>query len=458
MNDDPSPAPAGVLSPPAAVFLLLLFFLIGALFALSESAVNTTGESRVKKDKESGDPRAARFLDYLTQSETFASPLQFGMMLVGFFAVGVSVVAFVPLLDDVFHHIFGIPLLPAALLSTLLLILVCSLLFLTLADFLPKKLTQLVITKDPARSYRLVGLIRCLAGSMRPVMAFCDLISNGLLRLLGHDPKDLAEIVTEEEILHMVGEGEEHGVIEEDERDIIENVFDFNDTDIGEVMTHRTEICAVSEGSDISEVAAVAVEEGFSRILVYGEDIDDVRGILYVKDLLPYIGAPIPETVQLPALLRPAYFVPESKKCSQLFKELKAKRIQIAVVVDEYGGTAGLITLEDLVESIFGSIQDEFDDEEEAVLQVSDDEMAVSGTTPVDEISELTGVSLPEGDYDTIGGLVTELLGYLPKESEHPTVTVKGLSITVLQVEDQRLERLLISKSPGAEPAAEKEA
>lgn len=458
MNDDPSPAPAGVLSTPAALLLLLLFFLIGALFALSESAVNTMSESRVEKDKESGDARAARFLEYLTASETFASPLQFGLMLVGFFAVGTSVVAFVPLLDDVFHSMFGIPLLPAALLSTLLLILVCSLLFLTLADFLPKKLTQLVIAQDPPRSYRLVGLIRCLAGSMRPVMAFCDLISNGLLRLLGRDPKDLAETVTEEEILHMVGEGEERGVIEEDERDIIENVFDFNDTDIGEVMTHRTEICAVAEDTDIAEVAAVAVEEGFSRILVYGEDLDDVRGILYVKDLLPYIGVPIPETVQLPALLRPAYFVPESKKCSQLFKELKAKRIQIAVVVDEYGGTAGLITLEDLVESIFGSIQDEFDDEEDAVFRVSDSEMAVSGTTPVDEISELTGVTLPEGDYDTIAGLVTELLGYLPKESEHPTVEVKGLLITVLRVEGQRLERLLISKKPEPETKEEKNA
>ena len=159
----------------------------------------------------------------------------------------------------------------------------------------------------------------------------------------------------------------------------------------------------------------------------------------------------MPSFIHLRDMLRPAYFIPESKKCSQLFREFQERRIQIAVVVDEYGGTAGLITLEDLIESILGNIQDEYDNEAEEIFRVSENEFTVDGTTSIDEISDLTGVELPEGDYDTIAGLVTDLLGRIPKEGEHPSVQVKNLDITVLSVEDQRLSRLLIVRGEPAE-------
>ena len=151
-------------------------------------------------------------------------------------------------------------------------------------------------------------------------------------------------------------------------------------------------------------------------------------------------------------MVRPAYFIPETKKCSQLFKELKERRLQIAIIVDEYGGTAGLVTLEDLMESIFGNIQDEYDNEQEEIFRVSENEFTVDGTTSIDEISDLTDTELPEGDYDTIAGLVTDLLGRIPKENEHPSVQVCGLTITVLEIEDQRLSRLLIVKNDPGNP------
>ena len=165
----------------------------------------------------------------------------------------------------------------------------------------------------------------------------------------------------------------------------------------------------------------------------------------------------MPEFIKLSDMLRPAYFIPETKKCSQLFKELKERRLQIAVIVDEYGGTAGLITLEDLVESILGNIQDEYDNEEEEILQVSENEFTVDGTTSIGEISDLTGVELPEGDYDTIAGLVTDLLGRIPKEDETPCVQIRNLTITVLEIEDQRLARLHITRSDPAEISHEEE-
>lgn len=263
--------------------------------------------------------------------------------------------------------------------------------------------------------------------------------------------KFAADNVTEEEILQMVGEGEEHGVIEETEKDMITNILDFNDTTAGETMTHRTDISAVEDTEPIAAAVEVAVENGYSRVPVYHEDIDSIVGICYVKDLLPYVGKELPDFIKLTDLMRPAYFVPESKKCSQLFHELTERKVQIAVVVDEYGGTAGIITLEDLVESILGNIQDEYDHEVDEIHRVSETEFTVDGTASIDEISDLTGVELPEGDYDTIAGLVTERLGYLPKEGEHPKVSVAGLSITVLEVEDQRLSRLFLVKEPSAE-------
>ena len=176
-------------------------------------------------------------------------------------------------------------------------------------------------------------------------------------------------------------------------------------------------------------------------------DIDTIVGICYVKDFLPYVNQPVPDFIHLKDMVRPAYFIPETKKCSQLFKELKERRLQIAIIVDEYGGTAGLVTLEDLMESIFGNIQDEYDNEQEEIFRVSENEFTVDGTTSIDEISDLTDTELPEGDYDTIAGLVTDLLGRIPKENEHPSVQVCGLTITVLEIEDQRLSRLLIVKN-----------
>ena len=451
MNDDPYGTAMQTAFPlSTAITLLLLFFVLGALFAMCESAVNSANEARVKKDAENGGRRAKKFLHYLDENESFASPLQFGMMLMAFFAVGCSVLGFTPRLMPTF---LGLDLLPAAavILSAAICLLACSALFLVVSDFIPKKFVAHKAVGNMHYSYKLVGMIRTLSAVMRPFMKLCDLISDGFMRLFGNDPEALDETVTEEEILHIVDEGEELGVIEENDRDMITNILDFNDTTVTEIMTHRTDICAIEENATIDEVAALAADEGFSRLPVYREDIDTIVGICYVKDFLPYIGKPVPEFIKLSDMLRPAYFIPETKKCSQLFKELKERRLQIAVIVDEYGGTAGLITLEDLVESILGNIQDEYDNEEEEILQVSENEFTVEGTASIGEISDLTGVELPEGDYDTIAGLVTDLLGRIPKEDENPCVQIKNLTITVLEIEDQRLARLHISRS---EPAA----
>lgn len=432
----------------ALSFLLLLY---AALYAAAESALSALSPSQLKKDGEP-EKKSKKLLKAMETLEWTVSPLQAGLLFSGLFgAVLWCAGLFDPLcglLSAVGHPVLR------GFLACVLAAFFYILIFTVFGDLLPKKAAR----RAPQRFvFRRAGLISFLSGTTRPFLLLCAHIANGILRLCRIDPHSLVNEVTEEEILQMVGEGEEKGVIEETEKDMIANILDFNDTTAEETMTHRTDIIAVADDAPIAEVVEAAVENGCSRVPVYHEDIDSVVGICYVKDLLPYVGRDLPEFVKLTDMMRPVYFVPETKKCSQLFTEMTERKVQIAIVVDEYGGTAGLVTLEDLVESIVGNIQDEYDHEEEEIHRVSETEFTVDGSTSIDEISDLTGVELPEGDYDTIAGFVTEQLGRIPKDGEHPQIQVDGLSITVLEVEDQRLSRLLIVKDPPQEHADEKE-
>lgn len=434
------------------ILFSVLLLLISGLYAAAQSALESISPSQVKKDAEAGEKSAKKLQKALDAQVGVVFPLQAGLLFSGLLGTAFWTVGLLSPLCAAFSAIpydtFRVPL--ACVLAAAFYVL----LFTVFGDLLPQK----SVRRDPHRfSRRHAGLILGLSRLSRPLLLLCAHCSNGILRLCRIDPKALDNAVTEEEILQMVGEGEEKGVIEETEKDMIANILDFNDTTAGETMTHRTDIIAVPDDAPIGQVVEAAVENGCSRMPVYHEDIDSVVGICYVKDLLPYVGKDLPGFVKLTDMMRPAYFIPETKKCSQLFQEMTERKVQIAIVVDEYGGTAGLITLEDLVESIVGNIQDEYDNEEEEIQQVSETEFTVDGTTPIGEISDLTGVDLPEGDYDTIAGLVTEQLGRIPKEDEHPVVQVSGLSITVLAVEDQRLSKLLIVKDPPEEAVEGKE-
>ena len=423
--------------------LSILLALLAGLYAAGESAISCLPASQVKKDAESGDKRARLLLQALEAQASMVSPLQSGLLFCGLLGLafwlaafwGRTLAAFAFVEDPGLRR--GICCLLAALGYIILFFIFC--------DLLPKKTAR---HEAQSFAYRRARLIAGLSQAARPFLGLTNFFVNCLLRLFRIDPYSLDNAVTEEEILQMVGEGEEKGVIEETEKDMIANILDFNDTTAGETMTHRKDIAAVADDEPVSQVVAVAMEHGCSRVPVYHEDIDSVVGICYVKDLLPYVGRGIPQDASVTRLMRPAYFIPESKKCSQLFTELTERKVQIAIVVDEYGGTAGLITLEDLVESIVGNIQDEYYNEEEEIHRMSETEFTVDGSASIDEISGLTGVELPEGGYDTVAGLVTEILGRIPKEGERPQVEVAGLTITVLEIEDKRLSRLLIVKKP----------
>ncbi|MBQ2944911.1 MAG: HlyC/CorC family transporter [Ruminococcus sp.] len=251
---------------------------------------------------------------------------------------------------------------------------------------------------------------------------------------------------TEEEILSLVEEGQEKGLIGDDTKNIIENIFDFDDTVAYEIMTHRRDMVAIEDTDSLEEAVNIAVESGYSRIPVYHDDIDSIIGVLYVKDLLKYVCLDVPKNFKISDIVRKVLFVPRTKDCRSLFAQMNKEKTQIAIVVDEYGGTEGLLTLEDLIEDILGNIQDEYDNEKEEIEQISDRKFTVDGSTSIEDIEELIGEDIYDDDSDTIAGFMLTQLGRVPDEDEHPTVSHKGFNFTVLETEDRRMKKILIEK------------
>ena len=265
-------------------------------------------------------------------------------------------------------------------------------------------------------------------------------------RLFGPKDAESKQAETEEEILSLVEEGQEKGLIEDETKDIIENVFDFDDTVAYEIMTHRRDMTTLEDTDDLDTVVEVAIESGHSRIPVYRDDVDNILGILYVKDLLRFVGKPAPANFKLSAILRPAVFIPRTKDCRSLFSLMKKNKTQIAIVVDEYGGTEGIITLEDLIEDILGNIQDEYDNEEDEIRRISDGKFTVDGSTSIEDVEELTGTELSDDDSETIAGFILSKLGRIPSADEQPSIEAEGLKFTASHSDGRRILEVLIEK------------
>ncbi|MCQ4023017.1 MULTISPECIES: hemolysin family protein [unclassified Ruminococcus] len=257
---------------------------------------------------------------------------------------------------------------------------------------------------------------------------------------------EAADDVSEEDILLTVEAGYKNGIIDQSSRNMIFNIFSFDDTTVGELMTHRTDITAVEDTESLDKAVSLLTETGYSRIPVYHEDIDNITGILYGKDLLRFVCGDVPSDLKLSGITRKPMFVPKSINCSKVFTEMTAKKTQLAIVVDEYGGTEGIITLEDLLESIVGDIQDEYDNEEKEILKLSDNVFTVDGGISVDELNELSGMSVSSEESETVAGLMLDHLGSIPADNERPFVALDGIKLTAVKIEDRRIARVLVER------------
>lgn len=286
-----------------------------------------------------------------------------------------------------------------------------------------------------------------------PLYAVVTFFGSAAARLFGVRPGDVQDDVTEDEIRRMIDEGKESGSIEESKTDMIHSIFEFDDREVGEILTHRTDVVAVELSATLEEVLTLAGENGFSRLPVYKETLDDIVGVLHVKDLLPLINSDSvrkTDGFHLSDYVRKALYVPETTRLKDLFERFRNERIQMAVIIDEYGGTLGIVTMEDLIESIMGSINDEFDREEDTgennIVRISEREYHVNGLTPIKELEDTLGfpVENPE-DCDTVGGLAVSLIGMIPEEGEQPEVVCGALTMRVLSVAEHHVERLSIT-------------
>lgn len=252
---------------------------------------------------------------------------------------------------------------------------------------------------------------------------------------------------TEEEIKQLVDD--DNGELEMSQREMINKVFEFDDTTAGDIMTHRTDIIAVEDDKNIMDVVKAAIDEGFSRIPIFHEDLDNILGIIYVKDLLKFVGCEISKDEDIKAYIREPLYVPETIPCGRLFEKMTDTRIQLAIVVDEYGGTAGLVTIEDIIEELVGDIEDEYDEEDESIQKLDENTYIFEGITDIEDVENALGISFPEGDYDTLAGFVISRLGFVPTQNDvDAVVDYSGVVFTVLEVDDRRIEKIKASKSP----------
>ena len=429
------------MTPTVIGLLVVLFFiLVNAFFSGTEMAVISLNDTKMRKLAEDGDRNAKRMLKFLDNPGTFLATIQVGVTLAGFlssaFASGSFAGKLAAAVDPSGSKAWVEPL------FTVLITIVLSFFSLILGELVPKRVAQ----KNPEKwAFRAYGVVRTFGIITKPFVKLLTAVTNAVLRLFRIDPNDNDKEVTEEEIRMMVDVGSESGNIEDAEKEMIDNVFEFNDKEVSEVMTHRTKIVALPDDASYRDAIKIATEERFSRIPIYMGTIDNIVGILHIKDLLGVTD----QTFALSELMREPLIVHESRKISSLFEQMKTSGTQIAVIVDEYGGTMGICTIEDMLEELVGSITDEFDDEErQNLIKLSNGDLIVAGDTTLSDLEGMLDMEFDEEEYDTIAGLVIQLLDRVPEEREKPIITYKNLSIKVLHVKDRWISKVLIHVIP----------
>ena len=440
---------------PGSVFLqiLLLFILIlvNAFFAMSEIAIISLNDAKIDKMAEDGDKKAKQIQKLTENSSNFLSTIQIGVTLAGFLTSATAAQSFAVMLADAVAKTALIRYIPYSVISgvsTVLITLLMSYFSLVLGELAPKKIAM---QKPEKVSFAVVPILLFVSKVTKPFVKILSFSTNTVVRLFGIDPNADEECVTEEEIRMMVDVGQENGVIEDVQKEMINNIFEFDDIDVADIMTHRTDMACVDAEDSLAEAISVAIEEGYSRIPVYEEDPDNVIGILYIKDLLKYVGNTLPKHKGLKEIMRKAYYVPESKRCGALFSEMTEKHVQMAIVVDEYGGTAGIVTLEDILEAIVGNIQDEYDNEDEEISKIDETTFTMDGVTDLEEVEEQLNIEFPEDDYDTLGGFIISLLGFLPQDGDMNAVEYKNIRFTVLNVDERRIGKVKVEILPQSE-------
>ena len=434
-------------SIPLQLFVIALLTLLNAFFAASEIAVLSVNDARMKKLAEDGNRKAKVLLSFLNNSSKMLSTIQVGVTFSGFLASAVASDSFSERLADFIVRQFSWGNSYVNIIRTFSMALITILLsFFTLifGELVPKRIAM---KKSETLALHSVGVLRFTSILFSPFVKLLTLSVNGILRLCRINPKDEEEEVTEEEIRLMVSEGQEQGVIDDDESTMINNILEFDEMTAADVMTHRTNLTALPSSATYQEVFDIACKERYSRIPVYEDSIDNIVGIIHIKDLL---GMRDESSFDLSRIIRPVTYVAGTQSIDEVFRVLKEASTHLAVVVDEYGGTEGIVTMEDILEELVGNIRDEYDEEEEfehPIVKVKDGEYIISGLAELDEVADELETDLPVDEYDTASGFAIGMLGEIPDEGTTPAFRYKDYDFKVLSSNEKIIHSLKAVKT-----------
>lgn len=424
----------------SGVVLLGSLTLVSGFFALARTALVNSHRAKLRQLAEEGVRGAAWAERVAENSARLLITVQFGQTLTGLFAAAVAAVLLAPPLGQ---WLYQFPILARVANGLALLIVTSTVAILMLFG---DKLPEAIALRNPEGvALSLAWVVHLFSALFAPMVRLVMRLSQAIAGPRGGEHTGLT-LVTEEEIKTLVDAGQEEGVIEEEEKAMIYSIFEFGDTAAREVMVPRIDMVAVDLDTPLNQALRVIVNAGHSRIPVYQDSIDKIQGFLYAKDFLELwlLDKPAAEARSRPleSLLRPAYFVPESKMLDDLLAELQTRRVHIAIVVDEYGGTAGLVTIEDILEEIVGEIQDEYDSEEAPFQVISKDEYIFNARIDLDDVNEMLDADFPTEQGETLGGFIYSQLGKVPAAGE--VVLFDGFSIKVLSVVNRRIQNVRI--------------
>lgn len=427
------------------MLLLFVLILLNGFFAGSELAFISINNNKLKILAEEGNRKAIKILNLKEMPNRFLSTIQIGVSLASILSGAFGADAFAQVLTDfIVAQGLGTPLLVKPI-ATLLITLMIMFVMLVFGELVPKRVAMSHTEKF---AFIAVTPIAFLAKISMPMIHLLSFSTNLVLRILGIDPHGSEEEVTEEEIRLMVDAGE----IDVKEKEMINNIFEFDNLEVADIMTHRTEIVGIGVDADFNELMALVDKERFTRYPVYEDSIDNIVGIIHLRDILRYMKFHKGQEFNAKSLMREPFYVPDSKQTDELFRELQLNKTHMAVVIDEYGGTAGLVTMEDLIEEIMGNIMDEYDIDEvtHELIEVHSGEYLVDASMDLEDLEDVLQIGLPVDDFDTVSGFLISELGRIPTQEDvledDSDVDFNGYRFSILEIDEKVISKLRLTK------------
>lgn len=431
--------------PNLLVELVILFFLIAinAFFSASEIAIVSCDKNKLENMSEDGNERATSVLEQFEKHTKFLSTIQVILTYIGFFAASLCASGLSVSLSKKLVFL-GLTRQTTYWISVLFVLLILSFVYILFGQLIPKRIALSVADSFALFSINIVKFCYFL---LKPFVYLLSKSTKIILSIVGIKTLNVESKITVEEIKSMVEVGKEQGLINSKEKDMIDAVITFNEKTAEEIMTARTEVFAIDLEDNIDDYLDKLMELKFSRIPIYEGDVDNILGIIYIKDYMSEAYKNGFGHVDLRKILKPPYFVSETKNINDLFYDMKKKRIHLAILIDEYGGFSGIVTMEDLVEEIVGNIEDEYDHEAPDIIQVDKFNFIVKGSTSIKEINSNIGLEIDElsDDYDTLGGMLINFLGYIPDDGFKRKIDIDGVLYNIIFVEDKRIKKVKIT-------------